>query len=75
MSEMIKSVGKIVFALMVSLLLFSMLFTQAGQGFLWDAASGAVEDQWLRSSMNNGYDRTMAYEEQFDRLRSIEFSY
>lgn len=75
MHGFVKDIGKIVIALMASLLLFAVLFTQAGQGFLWDAASNAIEDQWRRSSMNNGYDRTMAYEEQFDRLESIEFSY
>ena len=75
MPGMIKDVAKIVGILLVSLLLFSILFAQAGQGILWDAASSAVEDQWLRSTMNNGYSRTMLYETEFQQLRSAEFTY
>ena len=66
MGDLLRGTFRIVGALMLSLLLFTLLFSAEGQIGLWSAASSAVEAQWQRSSLQNGYSRTLVYEQMFD---------
>lgn len=75
MSEsLIKTVFSIIGTLLVSLILFTMIFTQTGQGFIWRAVEPMMLDQWRQSTMDNGAGRTVIYEEQFEILKQFEYS-
>lgn len=66
--SLIKNVFSILGTLLVSLLIYSVLFTSVGQQFMWQAIEPAMEDQWRKSTMNNGVNRTEIYEESFNKI-------
>ena len=69
MSEnLIKIVFIAVGTLLVSLILFDMIFSKGGQEFLWKAIEPAMLNQWTLSTMDNGGERTLIYEEQFKEM-------
>lgn len=75
MSEsLIRTVFSIIGTLLVSLILFTMIFTQTGQSFIWTAVEPMMLDQWRQSTMDNGAGRTVIYEEQFEVLKQFEYS-
>lgn len=67
MSEsLIKTIFVIVGTLLVSLIMYSIIFTPNGQQFLWSAIEPAMVNQWKESSMDSGRDRTEIYDEEFN---------
>lgn len=67
MSEsLIKTIFVIVGTLLVSLIMYSIIFTPKGQQFLWSAIEPAMVNQWEESSMDSGRDRTEIYDEEFN---------
>lgn len=74
MSEnLIKTTFSIIGTLLVSLILFLIIFTADGQQFLWRAIEPALEEQWSQSSMDSGADRTEIYESQFEIYETQQF--
>lgn len=71
--NLIKTVFIIVATLLVSIILFSMIFTSFGQQFLWRAIEPALLDTWRQCTMNNGADRTAIYESEFDNMKAVEY--
>lgn len=70
MSEnLIVQVFKIIGILLISYILFYMIFSTNGQNLLWYAGRDAVENIWNESTMNNGADRTLVYENFFDDVK------
>ena len=46
-----------------------MIFSKTGQEFLWKAIEPAMLDQWSLSTMDNGGERTLIYENQFNTAK------
>ena len=70
---LIKLMFSIIGTLLVSIILFNMIFLQDGQKLLWNAIEPAVENQWDLSSMNSGKDRTEVYDDLFNDYKHIQF--
>ncbi len=71
MSEsLIIKVFKIIGILLISYILFYMIFSTNGQNLLWNAGKSAVENTWNESTMNNGGDRTLIYENFFESVEN-----
>ena len=71
MSEnLIIKVFKIIGILLISYILFYMIFSTNGQNLLWSAGKNAVENTWNESTMNNGADRTLIYEDFFESVEN-----
>lgn len=70
---LIKLMFSIIGTLLVSIILFNMIFLPDGQKLLWNAIEPAVENQWDLSSMNSGKDRTEVYDDLFDDYKHIQF--
>lgn len=71
MSEnLIVSVFRIIGILLISYLLFYLIFSTTGQEILWNGGKTAIEKNWNESTMNNGADRTLIYEDLFDKVES-----
>ena len=66
-NEMIKYVFKVIAALLITLILFSMIMGSAGRTFMWRAIEPAVQDQWSKSTMRDGRDMGNVYESLFDK--------
>lgn len=73
--SLIQKVFSILGTLLVSLILFSMIFTAVGQNFLWRAIEPAMENQWKDSTLNNGAARTYVYEKEYDKYKDNQFDY
>ena len=75
MSEsLIKTVFSIVGTLLVSIVLFTMIFTASGQQFIWRAVEPAMLEQWRESTMDNGGRRTEINKKKFQTLKNFEYS-
>lgn len=70
---LIKLMFSIIGTLLVSIILFNMIFLPDGQKLLWNAIEPAVENQWDLSSMNSGKDRTEVYDDLFNDYKHIQF--
>lgn len=71
MSEsLITYVFKIVGILLLSYLLFYLIFSTTGQNILWYGAKTAVEKTWDDSTMSNGAERTLIYEDFFEEVKN-----
>lgn len=67
MSEnLIKTMFVVMGTLLISLIMYSIIFTPSGQKFLWSAIEPAMINQWEESSMDSGRDRTEIYDEEFN---------
>lgn len=76
MSEnLIKSTFVILGTLLVSIILFTMIFTAAGQNFMWKAIEPAMVNQWRDSTLNNGAARTYVYEKEYKKYKDNQFDY
>ena len=71
--NLIKLVFTILATLFVSAILFTMIFGEAGQNLLWRAIEPVMLEQWRATTMDNGGDRTLIYEEQFKDLKAVEY--
>ena len=75
MSEkLIKIVFITIATLIISIILFTMIFSKGGQEFLWKAIEPAMLNQWTLSTMDNGGERTLIYEEQFKEMKSQKYN-
>ncbi len=72
--SMIKLVFSILGTLLISIILFIMVMGTVGQQFFWRAIEPTMLDQWTQSTMDNGAERTMVYEEQFERMKTVKFN-
>lgn len=52
--------------MLVATLIFELLFSSAGQTFMWNAIEPAMQDQWEEVTMDNGAVRSEIYEKQFN---------
>lgn len=66
MSEsLIKTIFIILGTLLVSIIVYLLIFTPTGQQFLWNTIEPAMINQWEESSMDSGRDRTAVYDSEF----------
>ena len=71
MSEgLIKQTFVILGTLLVSIIMFTIIFGTVGQQFMWRAIEPAMINQWQESTLDNGAERTIVYEDQYDKLVS-----
>ena len=70
MHNTIGDVVKIIGALIVSLVLFGMLFSSKGQNFLWGRIEPVMQNHWEDVTMDNGVERSLILEEEFDRIQN-----
>lgn len=73
-TKLIKIVFIVIGTLVVTLTLFNMIFSKTGQEFLWKAIEPAMLDQWSLSTMDNGGERTLIYENQFEEMKNHKFN-
>ena len=73
-TNLIKFVFTILATLLISIILFIMIFGPTGQNFMWRAIEPVMLEQWRASTMDNGGDRTLIYEEQFKKLNTIKYN-
>lgn len=75
MSEsLIKYMFSIIGTLLVSIILFTMIFGTFGQQLLWRVIEPAMLTQWEESTMDNGAERTIVFEKQFDEMQSVKYN-
>jgi hypothetical protein len=75
MSEgMIKFVFLILGTLLVGMIMFTILFGTAGQQMMWNAIEPAMLEKWRQSTMDNGAERTLIYERQFDEMETVKYN-
>ena len=75
MSEsLVKLVFTILATLLVSIILFIMVFGSTGQNMMWRAIEPMMIEQWIGTTMDNGGDRTLIYERQFRELNTIKYN-
>ena len=67
MANVIKEIFWIIGCLVFALILFAMIFTATGQQFLWKAIEPAMSNHWSECTMDNGVERSLVYEEMFNR--------
>lgn len=72
--SLIKIMFSVLGTLLVSIILFTMIFTATGQNFMWKVIEPVMLDQWRQCSMDNGAKRTVIYEQEFNNLKAIEYS-
>lgn len=69
-TDLIKHVFSIIATLLVSIILFTMIFTASGQQFLWRAIEPFLLDEWNQCTMNNGAARTIIYEDLYSDMKN-----
>lgn len=69
MPSLIKTVFTILGILVAALLMAQILFSSGGQTFMWRAIHPAIERQWSNCTMDNGAERSSAYDELFDKYK------
>lgn len=75
MSEnLIKYVFSIIGTLLVSILLFILIFGTVGQQTMWKVIEPTMIRQWQESTLDNGAERTIVFEKQFDEMESVKFN-
>lgn len=67
--NLIKHVFSIIGTLLVSIILYTMIFTVTGQQFLWRAIEPFLLDEWNQCTMDNGAARTVIYEDMFSDMK------
>lgn len=65
-TSLIKTVFLVIGSMLVATLIFELLFSSAGQTFMWNAIEPAMQDQWEEVTMDNGAVRSEIYEKQFN---------
>lgn len=75
MSEnLIKYMFSIIGTLMLSILLFILIFGTVGQQTMWKIIEPTMIRQWQESTLDNGAERTIVFEKQFDEMESVKFN-
>ena len=75
MSEnLIKYMFSIIGTLLVSILLFILIFGTVGQQTMWKIIEPTMIRQWQESTLDNGAERTIVFEKQFDEMESVKFN-
>ena len=75
MSEnLIKYMFSIIGTLLVSILLFILIFGTVGQQTMWKIIEPTMIRQWHESTLDNGAERTIVFEKQFDEMESVKFN-
>lgn len=75
MSEnLIKYMFSIIGTLLVSILLFILIFGTVGQQTMWKVIEPTMIRQWQESTLDNGAERTIVFEKQFDEMESVKFN-
>ena len=74
MSEnLIKYMFSIIGTLLVSIILFILIFGTVGQQTMWKVIEPTMIRQWQESTLDNGAERTIVFEKQFDEMESVKF--
>ena len=72
MSEsIISGVFKIIGALVLALIVFNLICSAAGQTFLWQGIHPALEITYLQSTMDNGVERSVVFEDEFETIKEV----
>ena len=75
MSEnLIKYLFSIIGTLLVSIILFILIFGTVGQQTMWKVIEPTMIRQWQESTLDNGAERTIVFEKQFDEMESVKFN-
>lgn len=75
MSEnLIKYVFSIIGTLLVSIILFILVFGTLGQQTFWKIIEPTMIRQWQESTLDNGAERTIVFEKQFEEMESVKFN-
>ena len=75
MSEsLIKYMFSIIGTLLVSIILFILIFGTVGQQTMWKVIEPTMIRQWQESTLDNGAERTIIFEKQFDEMESVKFN-
>lgn len=75
MSEnLIKYMFSIIGTLLVSIILFILIFGTVGQQTMWKVIEPTMIRQWQESTLDNGAERTIVFEKQFDEMESVKFN-
>lgn len=75
MSEnLIKYMFSIIGTLLLSILLFILIFGTVGQQTMWKIIEPTMIRQWQESTLDNGAERTIVFEKQFDEMESVKFN-
>ena len=75
MSEnLIKYMFTIIGTLLVSIILFILIFGAVGQQAMWKVIEPTMIRQWQESTLDNGAERTIIFEKQFDEMESVKFN-
>lgn len=75
MSEnLIKYMFSIIGTLLVSIILFILIFGTVGQQTMWKIIEPTMIRQWQESTLDNGAERTIVFEKQFDEMESVKFN-
>ena len=75
MSEnLIKYMFSIIGTLLVSIILFILIFGTVGQQTMWKVIEPTMIRQWQESTLDNGAERTIVFEKQFEEMESVKFN-
>ena len=75
MSEnLIKYMFSIIGTLLVSIILFILIFGTVGQLTMWKVIEPTMIRQWQESTLDNGAERTIVFEKEFDEMDSVKFN-
>lgn len=64
----------IIGTLLVSIILFILIFGTVGQQTMWKVIEPTMIRQWQESTLDNGAERTIVFEKQFDEMESVKFN-